>query len=266
MPSSSDGAEQVKRPPGTSSWSASRATSTRSLFARTGCAEHDAEDVFQDVFARAYERLGSLRDDAAIRPWLAQLTRNACVDRLRRRRGSSRGGAGRGGTDAMLEQLDEALDVHEGWRRSRATAGRSSTASSPATRATARSARRSTCRPARSRAGSPAASASYVSNSREENPAPTRLEDRERHIRIRRRAPGRAAERPPPAPAGWVRAAQELPAARRGIDEIVERARVDSEFRVRLVADLEAALAAAGYEPTDELVDAVRACLPELDQ
>ena len=43
--------------------------------------EHDAEDVFQDVFARAYERLGSLRDDAAIRPWLAQLTRNACVDR-----------------------------------------------------------------------------------------------------------------------------------------------------------------------------------------
>ena len=51
-----------------------------------------------------------------------------------------------------------------------------------------------------------------------------------------------------------------------GIDEIVERARVDSEFRVRLVADLEAALAAAGYEPTDELVDAVRACLPELDQ
>ena len=45
--------------------------------------EHDAEDVFQDVFARAYERLGSLRDDTAIRPWLAQLTRNACVDRLR---------------------------------------------------------------------------------------------------------------------------------------------------------------------------------------
>ena len=70
----------------------------------------------------------------------------------------------------------------------------------------------------------------------------------------------------PPAPAGWVRAAQELPSARRGIDEIVERARIDSEFRVLLVADLEAALAAAGYEPTDELVDAVRACLPELDQ
>ena len=70
----------------------------------------------------------------------------------------------------------------------------------------------------------------------------------------------------PPAPAGWVRAAQELPAARLGIDEIVERARVDAEFRVMLVDDLEAALTAAGYEPTDELVEAVRACLPELDQ
>ena len=69
-----------------------------------------------------------------------------------------------------------------------------------------------------------------------------------------------------PAPAGWVQAAQELPGARLELDEIVERARVDVEFRVLLVADLEAALAEAGYEPTDELIDAVRACLPELDQ
>src|SRR5919199_1035542 len=29
--------------------------------------EHDAEDVFQDVFARVYERLDSLREDSAIR-------------------------------------------------------------------------------------------------------------------------------------------------------------------------------------------------------
>lgn len=70
----------------------------------------------------------------------------------------------------------------------------------------------------------------------------------------------------PPAPAGWVQAAQELPAVRGELDAIVERARVDAEFRVWLVADLEAALAAAGYEPTDELIDAIRACLPELDQ
>jgi hypothetical protein len=70
----------------------------------------------------------------------------------------------------------------------------------------------------------------------------------------------------PPAPAGWVRAAQELPAARAGLDEIVERARVDAAFRAALTADLETALAAAGHEPTHELVDALRACLDDLDR
>ena len=45
--------------------------------------EHDAEDVFQEVFARVYERLDSLRSDDAIQPWIAQLTRRVCVDRLR---------------------------------------------------------------------------------------------------------------------------------------------------------------------------------------
>ena len=45
--------------------------------------EQDAEDVFQEVFARVHERLDDLRDDEAIRPWIAQLTRNACIDKLR---------------------------------------------------------------------------------------------------------------------------------------------------------------------------------------
>src|SRR2546423_8343576 len=44
--------------------------------------EHDAEDVFQEVFARVYDRLDSLRDDSAVRPWIAQLTRRLCLDRL----------------------------------------------------------------------------------------------------------------------------------------------------------------------------------------
>jgi hypothetical protein len=69
-----------------------------------------------------------------------------------------------------------------------------------------------------------------------------------------------------PAPAAWVRAAQELPAARAGLDEIVERARIDVAFRAVVVADLESALAAAGHEPTEELVEALRACLADLDR
>jgi RNA polymerase sigma factor (sigma-70 family) len=44
--------------------------------------ETDAEDVFQEVFTRVYARLGTLKDDAAIRPWIAQLTRRLCLDAL----------------------------------------------------------------------------------------------------------------------------------------------------------------------------------------
>jgi RNA polymerase sigma factor (sigma-70 family) len=79
--------------------------------------DHDAEDVFQEVFARTYERLDSLRDDAAIRPWLAQLTRNACVDKLRagaREQPSEEPGAEE--VDAALYRLDEALDVQDALR------------------------------------------------------------------------------------------------------------------------------------------------------
>jgi hypothetical protein len=67
----------------------------------------------------------------------------------------------------------------------------------------------------------------------------------------------------PPAPRAWVLAAQELPLARLGLHDIVERARADAEFRARLVADLEAALAAEGYEPDPALVARLRV---ELDR
>ncbi len=76
--------------------------------------EHDAEDVFQEVFARAYQHLHKLRDDEAIRPWLAQLTRRLCIDRLRA-----------GSTEQLEDEveipdvddavgrLDESMAVHE---------------------------------------------------------------------------------------------------------------------------------------------------------
>ena len=44
--------------------------------------DDDAEDVFQDVSTRIYLRLDSLRDDSALRPWIAQLTRRRCLDAL----------------------------------------------------------------------------------------------------------------------------------------------------------------------------------------
>ena len=80
-----------------------------------GLRNDDAEDVFQEVFARTYQHLDRLRDDEAIRPWIAQLTRRLCIDRLR-------AGAREQITDAEIEPdeldetlatLDEALTVHE---------------------------------------------------------------------------------------------------------------------------------------------------------
>ena len=62
----------------------------------------------------------------------------------------------------------------------------------------------------------------------------------------------------PPAPEAWVRAAQELPPARSGLDEIVRRAHEDAAFRAQVLADLEAALAAEGVEPTTVVVEALR--------
>jgi hypothetical protein len=62
----------------------------------------------------------------------------------------------------------------------------------------------------------------------------------------------------PPAPEGWVRAAQELPRARAGLDNIVARAVADAEFRQALIADLEAALRAEGYEPEAIPLDELR--------
>ncbi|MGZ4336359.1 MAG: hypothetical protein ACXVYM_02420 [Gaiellaceae bacterium] len=62
----------------------------------------------------------------------------------------------------------------------------------------------------------------------------------------------------PPAPAAWVRAAQELPLARAGLDEIVARAEADADFKARLVADLEAALEAEGYERDPVVIEALK--------
>jgi RNA polymerase sigma factor (sigma-70 family) len=76
-------------------------------------AQHDAEDVFQEVFARAFERLPELRSDDAVRPWLAQLTRRLCIDRLRvnARDTPSDAEPDEREVDDVLSQLDDAMSV-----------------------------------------------------------------------------------------------------------------------------------------------------------
>lgn len=65
----------------------------------------------------------------------------------------------------------------------------------------------------------------------------------------------------PPAPAAWVQAASELPAARAALDGLVARAEEDAAFRERLLADLEAALRAEGLETSPRLVSRLRQLL-----
>jgi RNA polymerase sigma-70 factor (ECF subfamily) len=79
-----------------------------------GLSDHDAEDVFQEVFRRVYERLDDLRSDDAVRPWIGQLTRRLCIDRLR---ASAREVPAEevvpSEADATLEKLELALTVQQ---------------------------------------------------------------------------------------------------------------------------------------------------------
>ena len=82
--------------------------------------DHDAEDVFQDVFTRTWQHLDELRDDTAVRPWIgdahaAPVRRQAALaarevpaeellETSRR-------------PDDELAEIDEALMVHEAMKQ-----------------------------------------------------------------------------------------------------------------------------------------------------
>lgn len=78
--------------------------------------EADAEDVFQEVFTRAYQHLDGLRDDSALRPWLGQLTRRLCIDHLRasaREKPVAEEELEPLEAEETIALLDEALTVHD---------------------------------------------------------------------------------------------------------------------------------------------------------
>jgi RNA polymerase sigma-70 factor (ECF subfamily) len=75
--------------------------------------EEDAEDVFQEVFTRVFTHLDTLRNDAALRPWIAQLTRRLCLDSIAKR---GREHATEEPVDELasdLAEIDEAFSVRE---------------------------------------------------------------------------------------------------------------------------------------------------------
>jgi len=73
----------------------------------------DAEDVFQEVFLRVYDRLHTLRDDEAFRPWIAQLTRRLCLDKLSAGARETAADVEEQVAEDTLGEIEEAWDVHE---------------------------------------------------------------------------------------------------------------------------------------------------------
>jgi len=76
----------------------------------------DAEDIFQEVFARTWRNLDRIHDDRALRPWIGQITRRLCVDRLRAARrvvlDPVASALCEPAAPDQLDRLDLALDVH----------------------------------------------------------------------------------------------------------------------------------------------------------
>ena len=80
--------------------------------------EQDAEDVFQEVYARLYLHLDEIRDDDSVRPWIAQVTRRLCIDRLRalKRRPEGAEAVEQAELDGDLQRIETALDVDAAMR------------------------------------------------------------------------------------------------------------------------------------------------------
>jgi len=84
--------------------------------------DEDAEDVFQDVFTRVYTRLDTLRDESALRPWIAQLTRRRCLDAV------ARSGREQPATDLVGEaEADAFAEIDDAFAVRQALAGLSDT-------------------------------------------------------------------------------------------------------------------------------------------
>jgi RNA polymerase sigma-70 factor (ECF subfamily) len=48
--------------------------------------EHDAEDIYQDAFLKAYRYLGNFRFECSFYTWIYRIVTNLCLDQLRRRK------------------------------------------------------------------------------------------------------------------------------------------------------------------------------------
>jgi RNA polymerase sigma-70 factor (ECF subfamily) len=80
---------------------------------------HEAEDICQAVFVRAYERLGEYRDEYAFSTWLFTIAYRMCLNSLRKRRAYA-GDLDLGQFDGGADEAAETVASSEEARRLRA--------------------------------------------------------------------------------------------------------------------------------------------------
>src|SRR6202521_5816525 len=74
-------------------------------------AEHDAQDVYQDAFLKAYKNIGSFRFECSFYTWIYRIVTNLCLDHLRkktvRKEDAPVAKDGNGGEYDLLDQVPD---------------------------------------------------------------------------------------------------------------------------------------------------------------
>src|SRR5207237_1716408 len=66
--------------------------------------EHDAQDVYQDAFLKAYKSIGNFRFECSFYTWIYRIVTNLCLDQLRKKQVRKEDAPV--ATDASGEQFD----------------------------------------------------------------------------------------------------------------------------------------------------------------
>ena len=67
--------------------------------------EHDAEDIFQEAFLKAYRYIGNFRFECSFYTWIYRIVTNLCLDQMRRRKTRRESNA------VMVDQSGDEFDL-----------------------------------------------------------------------------------------------------------------------------------------------------------
>ena len=75
--------------------------------------EHDAQDIYQDAFLKAYKNIGRFRSESSFYTWMHRIVTNLCMDRLRGKHFLRETGSVTVGPDGQATDLfDHVADPH----------------------------------------------------------------------------------------------------------------------------------------------------------